>query len=230
MSNVILSLVSPEGTVRVDFIEGENSGDMLQKVEQALTEHPLIPKLGRGSVKDMIYGRKTTVSGWHVEKDGKNLADGSKSVPNSIPVTVIGAVADGTVATTPDAGKEATKPADTLPSSPEASTVKHAAKKTRKPRTAKTTAAPAAVKTGRREKVYKLGPKVAEMTSRGMIAKIVELVKQGKNTKSQIIAALPGMNKSTIQHEICMAGPAFRNYIAIDEEATAKAAQESQTV
>lgn len=261
--NVILSLVSAEGTVRVDYLEGEHSANVAEKIDQAMVDNPLLPKLGRTSIKALMYGHKTSISGWHTEKDGINLATGQPAVAGTIEQTVlatdtVATAGDGSTGDAPKADDAANAdapeadatdaPKDNEPAKADADNKPADGRKTRGAnkgkaagehdvlhtttkrkggkRVAKTTDAKPATTGSRREKVYKIGPKVSEMKSRGMIKQIVELVQKGVNTQAEILKALgPDVNKSTVQHEICMAGPAFRNYIAIDEDAMNKAAE-----
>lgn len=205
MTNVIKTLVSPEGTIRVDINEGDNSADVVAKMELAIADHPLTAKLGRTSVKDMMYGRKNSVSGWYVEVGGKPTIDLTAEKPADTPAA-------------PAPAPAAPAPAPAAPvQSPAAADVKH--KTSRKPRQAKTKNAVAAVSRGRQEKIYKVGPKAADIKGTGMMAKITEAVKAGHNTQAKLVAFFPDAKKSTIQHEICCAGPTNRQYIVLDEDA-----------
>ena len=237
MTNILKTIVSPEGTIKITINEGDTSADVMAKMESALANHPLTVKLGRTSIKDIMYGRKTSVSGWSVKAPEvaapavpvEPVAVAPEVAAPAVPVatpTVLTVPADSVIMITPataaDAVPAVPEVAAPAVASPEAAAVKHT--KARKPRVAKVKGGTPVVRKGRQEKIYKVGPVPAVGT--GLMAKITAAVAAGHNTQTKLLAFFPDAKKSTVQHEMCGAGPTNRQFIVIDEAAMAKAATE----
>lgn len=202
--HIIATLIAPNAA-RVDFMEGETGSDVHAKI--VLLALPAEQMIKPGQVNKLLFGHATTTNGWTVEKAG----------------AIVTKLADGTTPAAPEAAAAPATPAQAA-ASPAAAAVK--AQVTRKPRAAKVANA-APVAKGRVEKIYKPGPQAAAVKGTGVLAKIVDAVKNGVNTQAKLFEMFADVKKSTVQHEICVAQHESKKFLVIDQDGMKKAQAEA---
>lgn len=197
-----------DNTKRIEVPEGATAPVMVALLKAAGFE------VGQTSVRQLLNKRVEHAAGFGIEVDGKMFKMDATTAADQ-------ASAKNETAASQEVktqAVEAPKPAATAASAKKAPKAK--AKKAPKAKAGATTAARAV----RTLKVYKVTAQAKEATGNNLMKRIVDAIREGKNTQQMLIDAFPEVKKSTVQHEICRAGQAWKKWIAVDDKAT-KAAQ-----